>query len=390
MNSSEAATVLNEEPTRVGSVYVHAPFCARRCVYCDFAVTVRPSGDVDGWIEALALELRRIEDDGIVLLEDRLRTLYVGGGTPSLLGPSAMLRLSDVLGAERLATPDLEWTAEANPESLTDELAEAWARAGVNRLSLGVQTFHEPALRWMGRLHGAAGPGRALASAAAAGIDNVSVDVMFGLPPSLDRSWDDDLERIVDLGVPHVSLYGLTVEPNTALGRAVWEGRQRPVDEEQYRAEYLRAAHVLTAAGYRHYEVSSFARPGAEARHNAVYWSGAPYLGLGNGAHSYAPPVRRWNERDWEQYRAALLAGRSPETERETVSAPEHDLERAWLALRTRDGITLPAAGSKEEQVVRRWLDRGLAVREGDRVRLTAEGWLVLDALALELDGASG
>jgi len=383
--------------TAVSSVYVHAPFCARRCVYCDFAVTVRRTGDAEGWLEALAAEVAWVETEGLFSIADRLETLYVGGGTPSLLGADAMRGLAEVIGASRLAPaqgreelPTLEWTAEANPESLTAEIAAGWAAAGVNRLSLGLQTFHEPALRWMGRLHGPDGPVRALDIAREAGIDNVSVDLIFGLPASTGRTWDDDLERVLALDVPHVSLYGLTVEQGTALGRAVREGREHPVDEDQYRGEFARAAEVLTEAGYEHYEVSNFARPGARARHNAVYWEGGAYLGLGNGAHAYAPPVRRWNERSWETYRLRLLEGGSPEAERETVDASAHRLERIWLGLRTSDGIPLPAAGSPAEGLVSEWVDSGLATCSVGRVRLTTPGWLVLDRLAVDLDACHG
>lgn len=375
-------------PTTVSAVYVHAPFCARRCVYCDFAVTVRRTGDLPSWEDALAGELATIRQEGLFTLAPRLTTLYVGGGTPSLLGPQAMNGLVRVLGPERLQDPGLEWTAEANPESFTADLAAAWAAAGVNRVSLGLQTFDEAALRWMGRLHGPRGPVRALEAARSAGITNVSVDLIFGLPGHLGRSWDDDLERVLALDVPHVSLYGLTVESGTALGRSVLEGRESPVDEEQYRLEFLRAAEVLGDAGYIHYEVSNFARPGWTSRHNAVYWSGGPYVGLGNGAHSYAPPVRRWNERDWEDYRGRAVAGRSPEAGRENVDPAAHALEREWLALRTREGIPSPPSGSKQAALVDRWVREGLAERSGDRVRLTGEGWLLLDQLAVDLDDA--
>jgi len=375
-------------PTSVSSVYVHAPFCARRCVYCDFAVTVRREGDLPAWIESLDAEFARVRDEGLFRVADELETLYVGGGTPSLLGPHAMDGLSNVLGPARLGSAGLEWTAEANPESFTDEVAEAWARAGVNRISLGLQTFHEGALRWMGRLHGVDGPPRAIAAARAAGIDNVSVDLIFGLPSSVGRSWDDDLDRVLALDVPHVSLYGLTVEPRTALGRAVKEGREPPVDEDQYASEFLRAAEVLTAAGYLHYEVSNFARPGLEARHNSIYWQGAPYLGLGNGAHSYAHPVRRWNVRDFESYRARLLEGQGVEEERETVDAAGLALEGIWLGLRTLGGIEVPQAGTGAHRVTHEWAERGLAVIDDGRVRLTPGGWLLLDRLAVELDSA--
>lgn len=370
--------------TLVRSVYVHAPFCARRCTYCDFAVSVRRTGDTTGWLDAVGAEWGLVEAEGLFRIAETLETLYVGGGTPSLLGPDAMAGLAAIVGEERLADAGLEWTAEANPESLTPEVASGWADAGVNRVSLGAQTFHAEALRWMGRLHGPEGPARAVRAAREAGITNLSVDLMFGLPASVGRSWTDDLQRVVELDVPHVSLYGLTLEEGTPLERAVREGRETPADEERYREEYLEAAETLVRAGYVHYEVSSFARPGAEARHNAVYWSGEPYLGLGNGAHSYAPPVRRWNMRGWERYRETVAAGRSPEESRETVDAEASSLEEAWLALRTQAGIAMPATESDRRGMVDRWLREGLAVSQGDRVRLTPEGWLLLDALAVE------
>ncbi len=370
----------------VRSVYVHAPFCARRCVYCDFAVEVRHRGDLEGWLAALAGELSFLATEGPILLAERLHTLYVGGGTPSLLGPEAMVGLSAVLDPDRLSDPELEWTAEANPESFTREVADAWRKAGVNRLSLGAQSFHGPALQWMGRLHGPEGVGDAVRIARDAGFDNISVDLMFGLPKHLDRSWALDLERALELEPRHVSLYGLTVEAATPLGRAVHQGREKRVDEERYRDEYLQAAEVLTSAGYLHYEVSNFARPGGASRHNAVYWTGDPYLGLGNGAHSYADPVRRWNHRDWESYSGAIRRGESPEASRETIDEDARRLEGVWLSLRTERGLSVAELPPRAAELTERWKKARLAVTDADRIRLTAEGWLVLDGLAVELD----
>ncbi|MDH3206743.1 MAG: radical SAM family heme chaperone HemW [Gemmatimonadota bacterium] len=370
----------------IRSVYVHAPFCARRCSYCDFAVTVDPDGDAGGWGEALAAELRQVEREGLFGPASLLTTLYVGGGTPSLLGPGAMDVLAGALGPGRLSAPDLEWTAEANPESFTPELAKRWRAAGVNRVSLGVQSFHEPTLQWMGRLHGAEGPARAVEAARDAGIANVSIDLIFGLPVALGRSWTEDLERALAFEVPHVSLYGLTVEPRTPLGRAVAEGREPPVDAERYREEFLLAAERLAAAGYEHYEVSNFARDGLLSRHNGAYWDGRPYLGLGNGAHSYRHPVRSWNVRDWEAYRARVLAGESAEEEREELTAEAAALERVWLGLRTREGLARASLGPRGLALAETWIGQRLADFLGDRVRLTPLGWLELDRLAVDLD----
>ncbi|MDH5759365.1 MAG: radical SAM family heme chaperone HemW [Gemmatimonadota bacterium] len=372
-------------PTAVSSVYVHAPFCVRRCPYCDFAVQVRRVGDVEGWLAALAGELRAVEREGLFVAADRIRTVYVGGGTPSLLGPTAMEGVAALLGRERLGDALEEWTAEANPESLTKSVAAAWRRAGVDRLSIGIQSFHEPTLRWMGRRHGAEGAETAVRVARAAGFENLSVDLIFALPASTGRSWRDDLERTLALDAPHVSLYGLSVEPATPLGRAVAEGREHPVDEERYREEYLEAVAALEGAGYVHYEVSNFARPGWEAVHNSVYWDGSPYLGLGNGAHSFAPPVRRWNVRDWNTYRERTLLDRSPEESREVVTDGAEALEAIWLGLRTRRGLSEEGLGTSGAALAAAWEARGLATRNDGRVRLTAEGWVVLDHLVVEL-----
>lgn len=371
----------------VRSVYVHAPFCARRCVYCDFAVQVRRTGDLEGWIEALAGEMSAVEAELIFPLADRLATLYVGGGTPSLLGPDAMGRLAHVIGSGRLADPGLEWTAEANPESFTADVAAAWRRAGVNRLSLGVQSFDPGVLRWMGRLHGPEGGARSVTTARGAGITELSVDLIFGLPDEVARDWDADLDGALALEVPHLSLYGLTIEPGTALGRAAAEGRTGPVDDARYREEFLRAAERLVAAGYEHYEVSNFALPGHASRHNAVYWGGAPYLGLGNGAHSYRHPIRRWNLRDWEAYRTEAVAGRSPRAEEECLGPDELRMERVWLGLRTREGLALEGLPERARRRARGWEASGLARVDDGRLRLTAEGWLLLDRLAVDLEG---
>ncbi len=372
----------------IRSVYVHAPFCVRRCFYCDFAVQVRRTGDVEGWLAALEGELRAVEAEEAVSLAPRLETLYVGGGTPSLLGPSAMSGLARVLGPDRLTDPGLEWTAEANPESLTPDVAKSWRKAGVNRLSLGVQTFHDAALRWMGRLHGSEGPGRAVRTARGAGFENLSVDLIFGLPAHVGRDWAADLDAALALDVPHVSLYGLSVEPGTPLGRAVREGREPPVDEERYREEFLQAAETLAEAGYEHYEVSNFARPGFASRHNRVYWTGAPYLGLGNGAHSYLPPVRRWNIRDWDEYSRVAREGRSPTEGREVLDDCAVRLERIWLGLRTSAGLSVEGLGGAPRRMIGAWERERSAIRDGSVVRLTPTGWLLLDRLAVELDGA--
>ena len=372
-------------PRAIRSVYVHAPFCARRCFYCDFAVKVA-SADRDAWLSALTAEVRALEREGVFLLDDTLDTLYVGGGTPSLLGATAMEGLLAVIGEERLRHSDLEWTAEANPESFTRDVAIGWRRAGVNRISLGIQSFHAPSLKWMGRLHRAEGARSAVRIGRAAGFTNLSVDLIFGLPDHLDRDWERDLDHTLSLDPDHVSLYGLSVEPTTPLGRAVAERRETLPSEGRYEQEYLFAVDRLAEAGYEVYEVSNFARPGFASRHNSVYWSGEPYLGLGNGAHSYRHPVRRWNLRDWDAYRAGAQGSGLPVDDEEELDMGKVRLERIWLGLRTRRGISLQDLPASARDRARYWEENALAVAEGNVVRLTPRGWLVMDRLTVELD----
>lgn len=414
-------------PSAIHHVYVHAPFCARRCVYCDFAVKVDRTPNSRRWLAAVAAEFEDLQARGAAPLAPVLDTLYVGGGTPSLLSPRFATDLATLLGRTRTAGGELEWTVEANPESFGSGVAREWAAAGVNRVSLGVQSFDPDALKWMGRLHSPADAGTAVERARAAGVANVSIDLIFGLPDSAPRSWPDDLEQALALDAPHVSLYGLAVEKGTRLFRHVSEGRSPPPSDSRYEEEYLLAAQVLADAGYDHYEVSNFARPGFASRHNQACWSGVPYLGLGNGAHSFHGGRRWWNERDWDAYAAAVGNGgdaRGGEAGAETLSARQSRLEAIWLGLRTAKGLDLgrltdvdagpanschpcgtephatrpnglrsrePAttlARSAARQVAQRWEARGLAFAAPDRIRLTPKGWLVLDALAVELDEA--
>jgi oxygen-independent coproporphyrinogen III oxidase len=377
---------------RVGPphLYLHVPFCTRRCSYCDFAVEAVRTPPTDAWLEAVAreLELTVVERGWEAPL--RLETFYVGGGTPSLLGGEAMSRVRERLEPLARLEPGVEWSCEANPESFKEEVARGWREAGVNRLSLGVQSFHEPSLRWMGRLHGPAGPGEAVAAARAAGFEDLSLDLIFGLPSHLGRDWRADLERALALEPQHVSLYGLTAEPGAPLGRWVREGRERLADEESYADEYLLAHELLTAAGFEHYEVSNFALPGRRSRHNLAYWKGAPYAALGPGAHGFDPPLRRWNLRGWDAYREAVFQGRLPVEDEERIGSHEESLEQMWLGLRTDLGIAREALSPRQRALAEGWERTGRARPGGERLRLTASGWLLLDHLAVELENAAG
>jgi oxygen-independent coproporphyrinogen-3 oxidase len=248
----------------------------------------------------------------------------------------------------------------------------------VNRVSLGAQSFDPAVLVWMHRTHSAAQIGAAVETLRDRGIAELSLDLIFGLPPALGREWGADLERALALRPGHLSLYGLTVEDRTPLARWTARGEVVPVDEEQYAAEFLEADALLGRAGYEHYEVSNYSVPGHRARHNSAYWRRSPFIGLGSSAHSGWGSHRQWNQREWVAYERAVSGGESPVSGSEDLDPGEVDLEALYLGLRTRDGV---ASGRLPTEMVAAWTDAGWATASEGTVRLTAEGWLRLDAL---------
>jgi oxygen-independent coproporphyrinogen III oxidase len=359
-------------------LYLHVPFCARRCSYCDFAIAVRRNVPSESYVGAVLGEWGLWQADPIWELSSEVQTIYFGGGTPSRLMPSAIARLLDRIRNDRRISADAEITLEANPEDVTAESAAAWRAAGVNRVSLGAQSFDPAVLAWMHRSHTPEQTGRAVGALRSAGIEDLSLDLIFGLPAALGRNWSDDLERAFGLEPNHLSLYGLTVEPHTPLGRWTDRGEVIPIDEERYAAEYLEAHQALDAHGYEHYEVSNAGRPGHRARHNSAYWQRAPFIGLGPSAHSGFAGERRWNVREWAAYQRLVEAGKSPREGRELLDSVAIELEELYLGLRTTEGLSahrVPAALS------RAWKIQGWATQTGDRIQLTSEGWLRLDAL---------
>jgi oxygen-independent coproporphyrinogen-3 oxidase len=357
-------------------VYVHVPFCARRCSYCDFAIAVRRETPDRQFVDAIAREWRSRASEWEA--GAAIDTLYFGGGTPSRLATSSLAALVELVSSTMPLARDAEVTLEANPDDVTAERAHAWAACGMNRISLGVQSHEPRVLQWMHRTHRADQVPAAMAILRAAGIRNISIDLIFALPAVLERDWRDDLERTLALDPTHVSLYGLTIEPHTALFRWRERGTAVPPPDERYADEYLAAHERLTLAGFDHYEVSNAGRPGYVSRHNSAYWSGADYFGLGPSAHSYLGGERRWNVREWAAYQSRSEAGTSLVAGSETLGDEERRLERRYLGLRTRPGASttdLPTDATD------RWCKAGWATVSEGRVGLTVEGWLRLDAL---------
>jgi oxygen-independent coproporphyrinogen-3 oxidase len=364
-------------------LYVHVPFCARRCSYCDFSIAVRSTTPVEEFVTALRTEMDVLRPE---LEGATLDTVYLGGGTPSRLGG---LGVQDVLASIRdraKVVSTAEITIEANPDDVNDMAVAHWVTAGVNRVSLGSQSFDDAALQWMHRTHDASQIGRAVRTLRRGGIHNISLDLIFALPAHLHRSWESDLVRALDLEPAHLSLYGLTVEAQTPIARWADRGATVQGSEESYEEEFLAAHNAMTAAGFDHYEVSNFARPGKTSRHNSAYWTGAHYLGVGPSAHSFDGSTRRWNVSAYSEWVRRLGLGATVIGGEETLTDENRSAEEVYLALRTQHGLEVT---DEELGRAQAWERAGWAVAQDQlrtpRVRLTPTGWLRLDSLAADL-----
>ena len=312
----------------------------------------------------------------------------IGGGTPSKLGGPGLARLIHEIarfaGVDKFSTSggNREVTIEANPEDVTPAAAAHWAEAGVNRVSLGVQSFDTGALEWMHRTHGSDAPRQAVEALRAAGIDDISVDLIFALPASVRRDWTRDIAQALELRPTHMSLYGLTVESKTPLGRWTARGEVIEAPEERYAEEFMEAHDRLRAAGFEHYEVSNYSLPGHRARHNSAYWSGVPYLGLGPSAHGFDGTTRRWNAPAYVDWTNRLQRGEDPREGDELLTLSERESELVYLGLRTSDGLHVRET---ELKTVTSWVEEGWASITGETLRLSASGWLRLDAIAATL-----
>lgn len=365
-------------------VYVHVPFCARRCSYCDFSIAVRRPVPVREYVDALKAELEiRFAGD---IRRPRIETLYLGGGTPSHLGADGVAMVVELLNDFFQFTDRIEITVEANPEDVTLDTLYYWKCAGVSRVSLGAQTFDPRVLEWMHRTHSVADIRQAVQDIKEANFDSWSFDLIFSLPPALQRDWERDLAAALELEPPHLSLYGLTIEQGTPLGRWAERGEVQAAGDEEYERQFLQAHAAARAAGLDHYEVSNFARKGHRSRHNQVYWSGKPYLAFGPGAHGFDGENRRWNVAAYAMWRDRSMAGVDPVAGSERIDDEARALERAYLGLRTRKGLRVDEAG---KAVARQWVDAGWATLRGNLVTLTPSGWLRLDSLATAVTPAT-
>ena len=347
----------------MAGIYVHIPFCKKRCLYCDFYSTTL-LGRQEEYVEALCKEIKARKDEA----GEPIRTIYIGGGTPSTLPLESVTALNQYLPRACIE----EYTMEINPGDATEEYLRGLRALGVNRLSMGIQSFQDELLRFISRRHNAQQAIDAVHMAQEAGFENISIDLMYALPGQTMAQWKADIETALGLGVQHISSYGLMYEEGTMLTRMRDKGDIIPIDEETENAMYDTLCERLKEAGFVHYEVSNFALPGYEAKHNSSYWYGTPYIGVGAGAHSYIGRVRSWNPDDLEAYITGIENG-TLVRESETLSDKDLYNERIMLGLRTNKGILLSDVDVRNaNEMVTRMIGKNPLLRKTDDGRLVA------------------
>jgi oxygen-independent coproporphyrinogen-3 oxidase len=372
---------------KLAGIYIHIPFCKKACHYCNFhfSTSLKLKNEL---LDALLKEIRLTPGKKDALIE----TVYFGGGTPSILDMEEIKKILSELGREFRISPDAEVTLEANPDDITREKANAWLEAGINRLSIGIQSFREKDLEWMNRSHSAQQARTAIEDIKMAGFTNYSIDLIFGTPGLGTEAWEDNIREALALEIPHLSCYALTVEPKTALDKMIALHKKEAPDPDLQAEQYLLLMDRLTEAGYEHYEISSFALPGMQSRHNRSYWQGKAYFGFGPAAHSFDGNCRKWNIANNADYIRSLATGRIP-FESETLSRVQQLNEYIMTSLRTSGGINLEYITGNWNELISLTLEKkagpylksGKIARTGNSLLLTREGKLFADGIASDL-----
>lgn len=373
----------------MAGVYVHIPFCKRRCIYCDFYSTTAEALKTT-YASAVVAEARLRR--GELIPHECIKTLYLGGGTPSQIDPETMTILVNGL-REALPLNDLEeFTIEVNPDDVTPDYMERMKALGVNRVSMGVQSFVDDELRLIRRRHDAQGARHAVQAIRDAGINNISIDLIYGIPGQTIDTWRYSVDEAIALGVQHISAYNLSYEKGTPL----WNMRERSevteVDEDTCVAMYQLLVERLRKAGYEHYEISNFSLPGYHSRHNSAYWDGTPYLGLGAAAHSFDGKVRRYNPADLQEYLDRIKEQAVAYDEEHLTTEEQYD-ETVMLALRTARGLDTAIIHDRFGQdtydylmrQARQHIDAGRLTALGGQLRLAPEAVMLADAIIRDL-----
>ena len=383
---------------RLAGIYIHIPFCKSRCKYCDFFSTTHLEKQAQ-YVQALLVEMQDrlsisnnqypISNNQYPITNNQypipnyqypISTIYIGGGTPSTLQVEHLRAIVEAIRREAKGVRQ-EITLEANPGDITQEKARAWRAMGINRLSIGVQSFEDELLQLIGRRHNAEQARQAVAIAQSAGFDNISIDLMYALPSQTMQQWQHDVAQALQLNVQHISTYGLIYEEGTALTTLLDHGVVEAVDEETEMQMYDYLVEQLTANGYIHYEVSNFALPNCESKHNSSYWNDTPYIGLGAGAHSYNGQQRQWNISDLDTYIQQANAHQlQPQIEQ--LTDEQRHIERIMLGLRTRHGV---AENEIPMHKAQGYINRGLLSAQGNRIVATTQGYHILNTIIEDL-----
>jgi oxygen-independent coproporphyrinogen-3 oxidase len=370
------------------ALYVHWPFCVSKCPYCDFNSHVRSSIDQNEWREALLADLAH---EAVLLPDRRLGSIFFGGGTPSLMNPVTAEAIIAAAKEHWRASDDLEVTLEANPNSAEAEKFASMASAGVNRISLGLQSFDDQSLGFLGRAHSADEGLRALELAQKA-VDRVSFDLIYALPDDTEEGWAADLDRALGLGTEHLSLYQLTIEPGTRFATMVAKHEFDPLDADRSATLFELTQERTAAAGLPAYEISNHARPGAESRHNLAYWRYQDYAGVGPGAHGRRLGMRTVRHKKPENFLSAVTRNAHGISEEEVLTAEEGAHEALVMGLRLAEGIEPTALSDRfaghrivDATCVDRLVGHGLLERDGSRLRTTPAGRLLLDSILAEI-----
>ncbi len=381
------------EAMQTAALYIHIPFCEKRCNYCDFYTVANRKEAIPRYLQALEREMALYAGDPF-WSRQTFATVFFGGGTPSLLSPEDIGRILEAVHSHFRLTPRPEITLEANPGTTTAAHLSGYRAAGINRLSLGAQSFWDDELEQLDRLHRSADIVRTVEEARAAGFDNINLDLMFALPGQRPSRWKTNLERALELQPQHLSCYNLTLEEGTPLFKLFQAGKVRALTEWRERVLFNFTIDFLEARGFRHYEVSNYALPGYECQHNIKYWDGSVYLGLGASAHSFDGRTRFWNVSNYVHYCERLEKGKHATDARETLTPEQQRFEAVFLGLRRYSGVDL----NRFQQIFHRdfWHVYGRQVERllqhqpplveirDDHLRLTREGWLLCDAVCAE------
>lgn len=362
-------------------IYVHLPFCRVRCSYCPFAITTATEGQ-ERYMAAVERELAERLPAGAAI-----DTIYVGGGTPSRVDPQLVLSLAAAIRSQARIADGAEFTLEANPEDVSERNLSLWRDAGVNRLSIGIQSVRDDELRASGRVHGGEAAVSALELAVASGL-RVSADLIIGLPGQSRESFEQSLREVLEAGAGHLSTYLLDLEEGTPLHRQVVSGRTVLADDDQLADSYLHLVSEAARHGLTQYEISNFAREGEHSRHNLRYWLGSPYIGAGVSAHSFDGATRSGNVRDVDEYVRRIESGESPVDFSEEIDTEVARRERIFLGLRQTRGLAFPELQELASADAAEWWKRGVAegwLAEGPRVAFTPRGFLLSTSLIAEL-----